>query len=92
MEPRDLARLSGVSRAAISGTVATLDKAGLVRKTREQPDRRLVTVRLTPAGTEVLESAYRVQNERERHIFDALSPEDLETFTRILRTLASESH
>ena len=91
MEPRELARHSGVSRAAISGTVATLERAGLVDKSKDQPDRRLVTVRLTEAGRDRLEDAYRAQNQREQLLFAALSPDDLDNLTRLLRLLIEGS-
>jgi DNA-binding MarR family transcriptional regulator len=47
LEPRDIARLSGLSRAAVSSVLNTLERDGLVERTRESHDRRLVTVRLT---------------------------------------------
>ena len=50
LEPRDIARLSGLSRAAVSSVLNTLERDGLVERFRESDDRRLVTVRLTPDG------------------------------------------
>jgi DNA-binding MarR family transcriptional regulator len=87
MEPRQLANHSGVSRAAISGAVATLAAAGLVEKSREQADRRLVTVRLSPEGAALLEETYRAQNVHEQGLFSDISAEDLSGFTRVLRSL-----
>lgn len=89
LEPRQLATLSGVSRAAISGAVTTLATAGLVEKVKEQSDKRLLTVRLTAAGSELVESAYRAQNERERLLFDGVTPQELATFTEVARRLVA---
>ena len=91
LEPRQLATLSGVSRAAISGAVSTLATAGLVAKVKEKSDRRLITVRLTDAGAELLEEAYRAQNSREQLLFDGVSPDDIEAFTRVARHLVNNA-
>lgn len=87
LEPREIARLSGVSRAAVSGVVTTLETDGLVRRSRDQTDRRLVTVSVAPAGVAKLREAYVSQNARERELFAALSDAELARFTATMRTL-----
>ncbi len=72
LEPRDIARLSGLSRAAVSSALNTLERDGLVERARESSDRRLVTVRLTDDGARRLVAAYRHQNEIEREFFAGL--------------------
>ena len=72
LEPRDIARLSGLSRAAVSSALNTLERGGLVERRRESADRRLVTVRLTDGGAERLIAAYREQNRVEQDFFGAL--------------------
>jgi DNA-binding MarR family transcriptional regulator len=73
LEPRDIARLSGLSRAAVSSVLNTLERDGLVERTRESHDRRLVTVRLTPDGERRLIAAYAAQNRVEQSFFAGLS-------------------
>jgi DNA-binding MarR family transcriptional regulator len=73
LEPRDIARLSGLSRAAVSSVLNTLERDGLVERSRESHDRRLVTVRLTPDGARRLAAAYAHQNEVEQDFFAGLS-------------------
>ncbi len=73
LEPRDIARLSGLSRAAVSSALNTLERDGLIERTRESSDRRLVTVRLTDDGTSRLTAAYEQQNIVERDFLAALS-------------------
>ncbi len=73
LEPRDIARLSGLSRAAVSSVLNTLERDGLVIRCRESPDRRLVTVRMTADGERRLVDAYRRQNEVEQDFFAGLS-------------------
>lgn len=72
MEPREIARLSGLSRAAVSSVLNTLERDGLVERRRESDDRRLVTVHLTEDGAERLVAAYERQNEVERQFFGVL--------------------
>lgn len=87
MEPRTLADLSGVSRAAVSGVLNTLERDGHIQRTRESADRRLVTVRITSAGRQLLERAYQDQNEFEKEFFAELDERDLATFVQLLRRL-----
>ena len=54
MESHEIARLAGLSRAAISSAVNTLERDGLVDRRRESDDRRVVTVYLTDDGAERL--------------------------------------
>lgn len=87
LEPREIARLAGVSTAAVSGVVTTLERDGLVAKHRRDDDRRRLDVTLTDAGRDCVAEAYRAQNQRERDAFAALSAEELEGFTAALRRL-----
>ena len=87
LEPREIARLSGVSRAAVTGVVKTLEQDGFARRSRDQTDRRLVTVSVAPAGVAKLREAYVAENRRERDVFSALSSDELAQFTSTMRTL-----
>lgn len=87
LEPRELASLSGVSRAAVSGVLKTLERDGLVDRTREQVDRRLVTVRVTEAGETLLRETYEDQNRREQQHFASLDAEQLRAFGAIMQQL-----
>lgn len=89
MEPREIAHFSGLSRAAVSSALNTLERDGLVQRTRESEDRRLVTARLTPAGEHRLVQAYESQNEAEQEFFEPLSAAELRRFTHALQSLLS---
>lgn len=89
LEPRQIASLSGVTRAAVSGVLNTLERDGFAERSRDQADRRLVTVRLTEDGATKVEAAYTSQNLREAVHFQALDAEELQTFSRIMRKLLS---
>lgn len=87
LEPRQIARLSGVSTAAVSGVLGTLEAKDLVDKRRDPADRRLVRVRLTSAGEELVTEAYRRQNADERQVFAGLEAGELAAFTATLRSM-----
>lgn len=87
LEPRELARLSGVSRAAVSGVLKTLERDELIERTREQADRRLVTVRVTDRGEQLLRQTYSEQNRREREHYRSLEPEQVAAFGAIMQQL-----
>ena len=91
LEPRRIAHLSGVTRAAVSGVVSTLEREGFVTRTRREADRRLITVELTDAGRAVLAATYQRQNRREREVFSVLTPDELARFTDTLRKLLHDS-
>ena len=71
----------------MSSVLNTLERDGLVERARDQTDRRLVTVRLTPEGRRRLQAAYRRQNERERELLAVLDDGELAAFTEQLRRL-----
>lgn len=87
LEPRQIASLSGVTRAAVSGVLNTLERDGFAERSRDQADRRLVTVRLTEDGSTKVEAAYRSQNVREAVHFQALDADELQMFSQIMRKL-----
>jgi DNA-binding MarR family transcriptional regulator len=90
LEPRDIARLSGLSRAAVSSVLNTLERDGLVERFRESHDRRLVTVRLTTDGAQRLVEAYRRQNQVEQEFFATLSTADQRRLARELAGILAD--
>jgi DNA-binding MarR family transcriptional regulator len=87
LEPRTIAHLSGISRAAVSSVLNTLERDGLVERARDQTDRRLVTVRLTASGRRRMDSTFKRQNRREQELLAPLQPKELTTLTGLLRRL-----
>ncbi len=85
--PARLATLSGVSRATISSVLNTLERNGLVRRTKESTDRRVVTVAITPAGERVVRDVFLAQHGRERAWLEDLDPAEIATLNGILRSL-----
>lgn len=65
-----LAEAEGVRMPTASNTVNQLEKRGLVRRARDESDRRGVSVELTDKGREELE---RVGNERTTYLTDMIA-------------------
>ncbi|MGO4493343.1 MarR family winged helix-turn-helix transcriptional regulator [Arthrobacter sp. 2YAF22_2] len=74
-----LARRIAVQSQSLGKVLARLEEAGLVTRTRDEQDRRQLTVALTPAGSAALATAHQIER-------DAL-PEDLEGWTTLQRDL-----
>ncbi|MGW2934615.1 MarR family winged helix-turn-helix transcriptional regulator [Streptomyces sp. NPDC001156] len=91
VEVRDLARLTGDSRAAISSAVKTLERDGLVLRSRSDHDRRLVDVTLTELGISQLKEGMLDQARREKAWFAALTPSARSQLTATLTSLADQA-
>jgi DNA-binding MarR family transcriptional regulator len=91
VELRDVARLSGGSRSAVSSALNTLERAGLVLRSRDTADRRLVHVELTGRGSAELLDAIQEQADRERQWLSQLMDSDQQVLTRLLAVLADQS-
>lgn len=91
VEARDLARLAGVSRQTTSTVLATLEGAKLITRKRSKTDRRLVRVRLTAQGQDLIEAAIAEQNALESDWFGALTSRErdqlLELLDRVIRRM-----
>lgn len=66
-ETRVIAEECGVSKATLSGVLATLEGRGLLTRTKSEADRRLVLVSLTPSGTRLIKRLFPLINEAETH-------------------------
>jgi DNA-binding MarR family transcriptional regulator len=89
-ELRDVARLSGASRAAVSSALNTLERDGLVSRIRDSADRRLVRLQLTEHGRSALHEAMREQAGREREWLLALAPAEQHQLSMLLAALADQ--
>jgi DNA-binding MarR family transcriptional regulator len=79
MNQEQLARRIGVQSQSLGKVLGRLEESGLVTRTRDQQDRRQLTVALTPSGSSALATAHQIER-------DAL-PEDLEGWTTLQRDL-----
>ncbi|WP_067682890.1 MarR family winged helix-turn-helix transcriptional regulator [Nocardia miyunensis] len=87
LEAKRVAELSGMSRAAVSALVNTLERDGLIEKTRADHDRRAVQLTLTAIGHDAFTGAFPAHNEREQAWAGTLSGPEQETLIGLLDKL-----
>src|SRR5579864_3371046 len=88
-EPREVARLAGVSRASVSGVLNTLERDGLVVRERSSADRRVVTVRLTGRGRRATLRAFKKNHEIEKAWLATLTESEIQTLISLLHRIHS---
>ena len=89
LEQRHAAWLSGMSRAAVSALVKTLERDGLVTRTQVPHDRRAVRLALTESGHAAVTEAYQAHNARERAWVASLTPDERATLIGLLEKLTT---
>lgn len=90
LELRELARLAGASRAAVSAVLNTLERDGLVSRTRDADDGRLVHVGLTERGQQELLDAMPEQAVREQRWFAVLDSRQQRRLSELLAAVADQ--
>ncbi|MFG2227569.1 MarR family winged helix-turn-helix transcriptional regulator [Streptomyces sp. NPDC048644] len=91
VEAKKVAELSGMSRAAVSALVSTLERDGLVTKERAPHDGRAVHLGLTDDGMRAISGAFSAHNEREQEWAGSLSPDEQATLISLLEKLTAHS-
>ncbi|NMP21333.1 MarR family winged helix-turn-helix transcriptional regulator [Sulfobacillus harzensis] len=94
VEPVTAMAMAGLLRIAgptATRTVDSLERRGLVLKERDPQDRRVVWIRLTKDGRQVLEQQRERQRVWMQRLLQALSPEEQETLNQILHKLGVQA-
>jgi DNA-binding MarR family transcriptional regulator len=86
-EVRELARLQPTSKAGVVKALDALEARGLVRRTRSDVDRRLVSVALTRAGRARIPRLQHAVHAREHRLTGALTGAEKRALVRLLRKL-----
>lgn len=84
---RDIHNCVNLEKPRVSRAVSRLEAEGLVQKTQGDGDGRLVAISLTDAGRTVLADIIPAATRIERHLTDAVSPEDLDTFFHVMERM-----
>jgi MarR family transcriptional regulator, organic hydroperoxide resistance regulator len=93
IEAKDVARLSGVSRQAVSGVLSSLERDGLVTRERAtKADRRLAPITISPEGAELVEEHLAPQNNAQRAFFSTLTRGELRTLVDLLAKVIVGHH
>ncbi|MFE1961561.1 MarR family winged helix-turn-helix transcriptional regulator [Streptomyces sp. NPDC056672] len=91
LEARKVAELSGMSRAAVSALVGTLERGDLVAKDRDPRDGRALRLALTPAGRSAVTQAFLEHNTREGDWAGTLTESEQHTLIRLLEKVITQS-
>lgn len=83
----ELGRQMAAPGPDITRMVDRLDAAGLVARSRDEKDRRVVHVVMTPRGAELLAQVRPVVCAAERQVFSGISTEDQDILLRVLQQL-----
>jgi MarR family transcriptional regulator, organic hydroperoxide resistance regulator len=84
----ELAEGAGVAPPTATRLLDGLERAGLLRRSRGQSDRRTVLVSLTDAGRDALKRKQARIGRRRRTIYERLEPDERHQSGRLLRHLA----
>ena len=87
LSPTRLLKGLMLSSAGITSRIDRLEHRGFVKRVPDPNDRRGVLVELTEAGRKVLDEAVAANAKSERAILGDLSDKQLETLSRLLRTM-----
>jgi DNA-binding MarR family transcriptional regulator len=90
LRPSDLAAILERSPNSVSMLVDRMVKAGLVRRTRDKKDRRVVNVTLTSKGEDALKPAVPVGWEFIQRILSPISYKDKRTLASLLERIKCE--
>lgn len=82
---KDLERYFGVAQSTAAGIAARLERKGLVTGSTDARDKRVKRLRITEAGRTVCRETHAGMVETRRRFLSALTPEEAEEFTRLLR-------
>ncbi|HZJ52634.1 MAG TPA: MarR family transcriptional regulator [Myxococcaceae bacterium] len=92
LTPADLADLTGVTRAAMTGLVDGLVESGHVTRGDAGEDRRTYRVRLTPRGTDFLASVLPDHLRRMQDLMQVFTPAERDQFVSLIEKLRGRVH
>lgn len=82
--PAELAEAAGVTRATMTGLIDTLERDGFVKREPDPVDRRMMSVRLTPAGESFLGKYLPSHFQAIASLMSPLSEAERKTLVRLL--------
>ena len=88
-ETGELAEECGVAKGTLSGMLATLEKTGLVSRSRHPVDGRKVLVHLTSAGEDKIEDLFPDFNSYEARFTARLDSDERHELARLLRLVTA---
>jgi len=89
-ETRIIAKRLQLATSSVTSLTNTLEKKGLVFRTYEPKDRRLVLVNLAASGVDLLTVLSKEVNEREQVLTSKLTKEEIDQFNHLLHKLLNK--
>jgi DNA-binding MarR family transcriptional regulator len=89
--PAELADLSHVTRATMTGLIDTLERDGLVKREPDQHDRRMMSVTLTPKGAALLQTILPPHFKRMAALMEPLDEAERKTFVGLLKKIRQQA-
>jgi DNA-binding MarR family transcriptional regulator len=87
IETRQIALEGGFSKATLTGVLSTLEGRGWLQRSRSETDGRLVEVRLSDGGRELMEKLFPAFNREEQHIAGPIASTKRDELAEMLRLL-----
>lgn len=87
METRHVAEEAGISKGTLTGVVKTLEGRGLIERGRHADDGRLVLLRLTAEGRDLMDTLFPAFNAEEAFVVETLSGADSRALAQGLRSI-----
>lgn len=87
METRHVAEEAGISKGTLTGVVKTLEGRGLIERGSHATDRRLVLLRLTDKGQELMRGLFPAFNAEEAFVVERLSGDENRALAQTLRSV-----
>lgn len=91
METAKLAEECGLAKGTLTGMLTTLEKQGLVERSRIEEDKRRVLVDLTTSGHELMDELFPKFNAHETEMANGLSPNEKRELARLLRVVITNA-
>ena len=91
LSPAELADRTGVTRATITGLVDTLERDGLVTRTPDLSDGRMMSVRLTAKGERLLREILPSHFQRMAQLMEPLDEDERRTMVRLLNKITQRA-
>ncbi|MGA8038786.1 MAG: MarR family winged helix-turn-helix transcriptional regulator [Acidimicrobiia bacterium] len=88
-ETGELAEECGLAKGTLSGMLTTLEKSGLVERSRHPEDGRRVNVSLLQPGLDRIEALFPEFNQMEARFTARLSDQERRELARLLRTVTA---
>lgn len=89
--PAELADLSGVTRATMTGLIDTLERDDLVKREPDLNDRRMMSVTLTDKGRTLLQTVMPPHFQRMASLMERLSETERKTLVELLNKITRQA-